>query len=262
MDRYFDNNRQYWLEFDDNNILKLSQHNAQFISAVVRIDTNYRKSFDENNDLSAAFYIHHHSNDFAGNEDILYEICKRIDRENSTHLSVSGNHPGDNRGIELMSIGLSQITHLRERLFRGDGQLVNEISRLVDGQNKFSFATKFCASMCRYLFNGKKADNYVRYDRYIAEILPYYLWKHHVGNENYIRVGRIHYKSTIESNFKEERDYQGFKELIDRIRIAAAIDNNTETLSREEFDALVWYYYKGSDKEIENALRIAARERT
>lgn len=256
MNNMHDNQIQYWLDFDDNGVLMLSQHNAQFINAIVKIDSNYRKSFDINDESSAAFYIHHHSQDFVCNEHVIFEICKRIDKENSTHLYVSGNQPGDNQGAELVASGLSVMNDLPERLRNGDCQLVCDISSLVPGQNKFSFATKFCANMCENLFDGEIADNYARYDQYVAKILPYYAWKFMVRDEVYVSIGRTHYNSTIESVFKDTRNYQGYKTLIDEIRVLAAREYKTTPLTRAEFDTLVWYYYKGANKEIENALRL------
>ncbi len=255
--RFFDDQHHYWLEFDENRCLKLSRHNVDFIRAILRIDSNYKNSFDVNDESSARYYIVHHAEGYVQNEEIIHEICRRIDKENSTHLSVSGNNPGDNTGITIMARYISGIEDLHEQLNRGDSELVSQIANCVHGQNKFSFATKFCANMCRNLFTNAVADNYVLYDKVIAQILPYYAWKYanRVYVRRYRRNGTEYYSSCIETEFKTERRYQEYRELIDVILNNAVTENGNERLSREEFDTMLWYYYKGSGEEIKTALR-------
>ena len=86
---------QYTIDFDENGFLDLTQKNAELIKAILRIDSSYRKSFDKNAKESAYWYVDQNRNNIEKNKDILEEICRRIDRENSTHLADSGRQAGD-----------------------------------------------------------------------------------------------------------------------------------------------------------------------
>ncbi len=240
----------YEIDLDENGFLALTKNNAKFIGAVYRLDSKYRKSFDEK-DLNSAFnYVIENVNKIEGNYEVLKEICTRLDRENSTHLSVSGNQEGDNHGIENTAQVISKIQNLKKELKNGSPQLVDKIACAVKGRNNFSFATKFCAFMCRFLFAKTPQEyNYCIYDNVLASIIPYYAWI--FTGEKYNRYG----KRSIESMFKDKHNYSGYSELIDTIRVEANKKYQYLT-TREEFDAMLWYYYKGDDDLINSAYEI------
>ncbi len=238
----------YKIDLDENGFLALTDTNARFICAAYRLDSKYRKSFDEYDLHSAFYYIIQNANKIEGNYEVLKEICTRLDRENSTHLSVSGNREGDSHGIENTAKAISKIRDLKKELKNGSPQLVDIIASAVDKRNNLSFATKFCAFMCRFLFRGMpEADNYCIYDNVLASIIPYYAWIFN-GIKYIKRSGR----SNIEGIFKDKHNYIGYRELIDAIRVEASKKYNY-LATREEFDAMLWYYYKGNNDLINSA---------
>ena len=152
-------------------------------------------------------------------------------------------------GITIMAERLSEVDNLIERLRIGDPELVVAISGFVPGWNKFSFASKFCAYMCRYLFaDGNAADNYAIYDGVLADMLPYYALKY--GNTERRPFLNRNSKSTIETEFRKTRKYKEYRDLIDEILDGVYYQKGIR-LSREEFDSMIWYYYKGVSKEIQ-----------
>lgn len=234
----------YVLDKDKNGFLGITKKNADFIYAVLKIDSSYRKTFDMKSEESAYGYVIQHTNSL--NEiEVMTEICKRLDKESSTHLYTTGkNYNGKMNGLELTAKRIISISDLENRLFNGDANLVNEIAGFAD-MNKFSFASKFCAYMCRFLFDGtKQMDNYVIYDNVLAKTLPYY--------EKYFLKSTNHKTKegadSVKSVFMDNKNYEGYRKYVDRIRIAASKENKFK-LSREKFDYMIWYYYKGGEWE-------------
>lgn len=254
---------EYELDMDDNNMLKLTEKNVRFIETAIKIDSSYRNASNKNNTDSAWNYVLSNKNNIQGNKEVIKEICRRIDKENSTHLSVSGTKKGEknNTGIDDTADYIASIQNLKGRLEKGDTNLVKEIairsSNYTDVnngiKNNFSFASKFCAYMCSFLFEGEKEqDNYVIYDGVLANVLPYYEWRY-LGNKEYTSNNG---KSLIDSKIRKQLKYEKYKELIDNIR-----ENGEKeyTLSRREFDHILWYYYKGAKEEIDSALKMISK---
>ena len=93
------------------------------------------------------------------------------------------------------------------------------------GRRNVSFASKFCHFSCFYIFEGEEAqDNFSIYDGVVAKALPKYL---------------AYYK--LNDRFKiKDKDYEGYSKAIDAI-----IEASGSKISRNGFDHLVWYYFKG-----------------
>lgn len=80
-------------DFDGDGVLLITEEN--YLRLKMAVDLNDRYSVEnDDNEKSAQYYIKnsylkegHLVNDI----DVIKEVCKRIDKENSTHLSVVGN---------------------------------------------------------------------------------------------------------------------------------------------------------------------------
>ena len=149
----------YTLDFDANGVLALTEKNVTIINSVLRIDPTYRSSFDKTDSSSAFFYVRQYANSFEKNESVIKEICKRINKENSTHIYVSGHEKGSNQGLMLTVKAIVKIDNLKERLEKGDTEIVTTIANAVPGRNNISFASKFCTYMCRYMFEESDKAN-------------------------------------------------------------------------------------------------------
>ena len=239
----------YVFDLDENDMPAISQNNIDLANALSQHDPAYRISNDENDERSSIWYIKDVDKTnpcFLSHYETVLEIVNRLDKENSTHLSVKGNGKEDGRSLTARCI--CNINNLRNRLKRGDTELVKEIALAVDGRNNFSFATKFCAFVSRALFEGEQADHYCIYDKVLSDVLPYYA---------YIYFGETKYKkrknSAIETMFKDKEDYEGYKELIDRIREKAA-EKTGILITRKDFDLLLWLYFRGDETRVRKAL--------
>ena len=109
-------------------------------------------------------------------------------------------------------------------------------------RKNFSFATKFCHYACFYIFENKDVeyrDSYSIYDYIVSNALTtYYGFEDIKPSEN---------DSDDEQFFVEK--YRNYQTFIDKIRDdAAKAAKDPNPISRNGFDHLLWYYYKGKGK--------------
>lgn len=239
---YLDTNRKF---------IDFTQNNIELINFCLSIDSSYRDAFNPTSKGSSAYLITHK---WAFNEDTIKDICERIDKENSTHLAVSGHNKGDNKGVDAVVKKILDIANFEMRLKKADADLVNEIAKAVPEISKFSFASKFCTYVS--IYKDKNPNAYSIYDKVISEILPYYEWKFLPTTEIHAKINRNKkVVSTIETDFakKGSFNYEGYNILIGQI-IEAINKEKKLNIDRLTFDRMLWYYYKGDDKLRQEAL--------
>ena len=156
-------------------------------------------------------------------------IIKKINDTNSTHLSSEEQGKLDEYFSEYKEQVLNKIES-------GDMSIVNEIARVTENMGvsksryNFSFASKFCTYISRYLF--EEYDKFMPYDQVLQAVLPYFAWA-------YCKIDPV-------KDFKKGKDYPGYIELVRAIiEKAQGIYNAPEKLTLKEFDRLLWYKYKG-----------------
>ena len=240
----------YEFDTDKNGFPTFTPKNMKFIQVLIHNDSNYRISFNANAEKSSAHFLDNH---FPETKERLQKAIELLDKENSTHLSVQGGI--DATVQKIMDIGLETV---KNRIQSGDPELVNEIANALPNRLNFSFASKFCTYSNRYCF---KQDDYAIYDNIVAKILAYYA---------YVYTGEVHWKeisgkfarkeSIIRDEFVlKQSDYRGYNELVGRI-LKAVKDNINPDITRKDFDALLWYYYKGDPDRIINANTYLGKE--
>ena len=297
--------------YDDENLFpQLTKKNAAILNQIcTTIDSSYRRSFNASTQGSSANLIRNAGKDWTDNPITVESICKAIDRENSTHLSVSGmekgrdkNDPGNpnNKGIEQMVAFIVSYKNrhngcsILEKINEGDPCLVDEMAssvidipkykckdelldhinnyssvegceiisnHLTNGESfisKYSFASKFCTYVTRNdtanVTSNDRDDLYAIYDNVVRSILPYYIFK--VGSEDnpesFIKEsvikGRIIKQSTIECT-QEGFRYCDYRNLITNLQ--KRLEDN---VSLKDIDMILWYYYKGDNELIADAL--------
>ncbi|MDY6246878.1 MAG: hypothetical protein SPL83_06495 [Succinivibrio sp.] len=266
----FKSSQQYMLATEPFNLesgkkielVKLTHENVAKVEAMIRNDSSYKKSYDENAGPtenkkgkevysgSTAFWMTQLKCILEGNvcdytyEYIIKKVVCSIDRENSTHLNSDGC------GIEEISKRLINDLgkdKLIDSLKNGDLKVFNEIQREThpdkNGDKKYkarkntSFASKFCHFACFFLFEDDELrDKYSIYDNVIASVLKYYIKKYEVVYDGNVEK--------LKEDYLKE-DYSVYREVIDLIRKKAASITNTPPISRNGFDHLLWYYHKG-----------------
>lgn len=238
---YLDKNRKF---------IDFTQNNIELIDFCLSIDSSYRDAFNPTSIGSSAYLI---TNEWSFDKDTIKDICERIDKENSTHLAVSGHNKGDNKGVDAVVKKILDIDDFETRLKKEDADLVNEIAKAVPEISKFSFASKFCTYVS--IYKDKNPNAYSIYDKVISEILPYYEWKflHTTKNAQKNRNKKV--VSTIENTFakKGSFNYEGYNKLIGQIIEAINKEKNLN-IDRLTFDRMLWYYYKGDEKLRQEAL--------
>ncbi len=248
--------KRYEFDTDQYGVPIFTKKNLDFVQALIENDSKYRILYDHDNEKFEESYVgllekHRVSND----SEIMKKIVKSIDKYNSTHLASEGKS-GGGRGIDITVKAILKIDDLKGKLERKDDDIVKEIALAVKNEKQknkvnFSFATKFCAYTS---IGALKQDNYCIYDTVVQNILPYYAYVY-LSNDRYYRTNRNGKNcSTIETQFKENLNYKGYRELIDDIIASIKKDIESE-VTYQQFDNLLWYYFKGDNGRIESAMK-------
>lgn len=237
---FTDDKKMYSFDFDKNGFPAFTEKNVELINFLIDNDSNYRYDADSQNLNSTYNMIKKFGETY--NIDELEQIISKIDVQNSTHQASEGSN-GGNKGRRITAEYISNIENLYERLRNEDAELVNEIAEAIPTRYTFSFASKYCTYMSRYLFD---ADGYSIYDFILCNILPYYAWVY-LG-ENH----KANTKSKVASEYgaRGKGDYKGYRNLIDRIRMKSEAFTGYN-IKRVDFDHLLWYYFKG-DRDVKS----------
>ena len=233
---------------DGIHLVKLTRDNVAKVESIIRTDSNY-SSFKEANyddEKYSPYWIREmgkHLEQITDEEKkeldfekIVENVIEKIDKENGTHLKATFEderttavHVMKDRIIKIKD---TLLNYLKAPNYKnGDKTLIDILSEQTNLKNNgtrrhLSFASKFCHYSCYHLFSGEKEqDNYSIYDRYVREALPLYLEK---------------YEITSTTKINDKISYKDYQEAIDKI-----LEKADEKISRNGFDHLVWYYFKG-----------------
>lgn len=242
MEIFTDDRRRYSFDIDKNGFPALTRKNVELINFLIDNDSNYRYDADPQNADSTYNVIRKFGETYKVDE--LEKIITKIDLQNSTHQASEGSR-GGNRGRIITAEYISNIENLYERLKNEDAELVNEIAKAIPTRYTFSFASKYCTYMSRYLF---EADGYSIYDLILCNILPYYAWVYLGENHKANRNSKV----ASEYGMKGNGDYKGYRDLIDRIRMKSN-ELTGYSIRRVDFDHLLWYYFKG-DRDVKDTI--------
>lgn len=238
-------------------LVELSFENVAKVEAMIQNDSAYRKSTDKyakpiekKNKKKNSSYKYNGSTAYwmtllknkiidhlpvsSSYEEILEGAIEAVDRENSTHLNADkygedcGRKEIRDRLLYIINNNEEEFIKSLKRPIQTDFFLFKEIARKTKtprGRNNPSFASKFCHYACFYLFDGKpEQDNYSIYDNIVKQAIPKYL--------NYYKMN-----NSIKINLD---DYRIYYKTIDEI-----IKKSKSGISRNGFDHLLWYYFKG-----------------
>lgn len=254
------NYNYFEFDYDKNGVIALTEDNVARINFIINNDSKYRQFHNKNNPTSIDSLIL--NSETPWDLDKIIDIVTAIDKQNSTHQDSTGIKKNDSNHLLKNNGGRKKtaefiyynIDDFYNRLKKGDESLVNEIAKALynddgTGRYTFSFASKFCTYVSQILYNS---DEYCIYDNVLACVLPYYEWAY-LGQDNYF--GRTKSKISKCLGVDDKKgDYYSYKKLIDRIRCS----NEKLTgylISRNDFDKLLWYYFKG-DYDIKNKEKI------
>ena len=234
-------------------LVELSPENVAKAEANIRNDSAYIKSSDENAAPnkkyggSTAYWMMKLKSVLINGKDVspqiyreyLSETVAAIDRDNSTHLNCDGGGR-EEMTRRLLEFHDKELDEISRRMYLVKAlknpratkySLIKTLSeRTTAKEGKYrprvnlSFASKFCHYACFYFFEGmEEQDNYSIYDSVVSKVLPLYCSHFNIPK---LRDGN--------------KDYVLYQETIDAIIKAAG-----GHISRNGFDHLLWYYFKG-----------------
>lgn len=229
-------------------LVELSLDNVSKVEAMIQNDSAYLKASDEKSEPkgkyigSTAYWVIQKlkpvllDNITVSDDEYketLGHIIKSVDRENSTHLNAD-KYGRDQILERLLKIKKSDFVYFLKEPINSNFKLIDIIAEKTvvpisdikhHSRTNVSFASKFCHYACFYLFEGKpEQDNYSIYDNIVKQAIPKYL--------NYYK---LHESKKINLD-----DYRIYYKTIDEI-----IKISKSGISRNGFDHLLWYYYKG-----------------
>lgn len=227
----------YEFDTDARGIPVFTEKNIALITAMVENDSSYRRSFDKECEDSSAGFLY---KKLPKCEEDILEAIKRIDRENSTHLSVTGKGGG---GRERAAKYICEHCEgIWKQIKDGRVEIVEKLSKeLVPERYNISFASKFCAFVDRYWFGG---DHFSIVDDVLCRVLPAYEALY-LGTAELVRNKWIRQKEKKAFNYKEYQ--KTIESILKNINSGGDVSQN---VTRQQFDLFLWYYYKGSDDRI------------
>ncbi len=208
--------------FDANWLIKLDEANSQIIERLIveGIPGSSKKYVS-----SPTLYDNVNPEDYKYNRDAVYSWVRNIDKSNGTmdymrHFSACEFYTDwilneDNNFYSKLDGNESTVKNLVNEMY-------NAFAGSTNGYNAASLASK----VCKYLhekFYGH--DKFYINDSVVRSVLPYFLDKYHI-NANLARM-----------------DYTMLYDLLKRLHQAAC-----PTLSKTEFDHLLWFTYKAYNK--------------
>ena len=236
--------KKYMLSVIENTspcLVSLTPDNVARIEAMISNDSNYLKGQDKDNkpsdksNGSTAFWMNELKKVLLENKKsqysyrtILSEAVCAVDRENSTHLNADG--VGRKQVADrIYQIPKDKLIEYLKFPDKTNLEIIRRISRKTSPENTTamarqnpSFASKFCHYACFYLFENKKyQDNFSIYDNVLRKVVP--LYARHFG----IDCANLD-------------DYANYRTVIDSI-----LKKSGNKISRNGFDHLLWYYFKG-----------------
>ena len=235
---------------NDNGLVALTPDNVAIVEVMIKNNSEYLKSSDPDavpiespkskEYLGSTAYWMTQLKKFINDkrDDDYYKVIIRkavaaVDRENSTHLNADG--VGRDQISERI-IAIFEENNLSELLRTPETNgfsLIEKIAKETkpDTQHNarvnLSFASKFCHYACFYLFDGKEEqDNFPIYDN----VLQYAIKKYDPQ-----------FKAFDKNSGNAAEYYKKYRETVDTIIREQA----SNKISRNGFDHLLWYYYKG-----------------
>lgn len=251
----------------------LTRKNADFIEAVVHLDSNYGmdddidskpdKKFDPFTHVSQSKGLYCGSSAYWFNEmknggdykKCLLGAIISIDRTNSTHLEATKD--GRMEMFKIISGASKDVNELQNELNKPfDSNPKHHLIGLMSidlpakGKNgersNLSFASKFCSYASAFL--GCR-NQYSKYDNVVSEHLKDYVY-HYLGEK--IKKNKVQYSSLIKKQYSTADErlnyvlsiYSTYVGYIDAIIERLRSDYGTN-ISKDELDHIIWYGFKG-----------------
>lgn len=274
------NPKLYGFQFIDENakpkLLKLNKYNAGLVEYMIANNSSYGRSGNKDakpaknkkgknkGELkekgyhgSEAYWLTELKQKLETNtsewdyETIIKYCVIAIDSENRTHLNsdVCGREEITKRILEIKSENLKKLLQNDDKNY----ELLKKISAATNPENtkkgskknyksreNLSFASKFCHFASYYLFeeNEKYQFGYSIYDGVMGKAIGVYA--------NHFNIDYHNFDKRIDSGENIVQFYKNYQKSIDEI-----LKQNGNEINRQQFDHLLWYYYKAHSEELD-----------
>ena len=238
------------------NLAALTRKNADFIEAVVYLDSNYNAETDHESESGTAYWFKKMMNNPDDYDECLMKTIELIDRTNSTHLESTIN--GRKRMFDIIRNYCYTVNELKDAVcvnptqFDCDNLFYRMCETMLnhkgDKANNISFASKYIAYSRKYLNNNDVS--FSKYDSVVSQKLSLYE-NIYVDSNIEIDVNKFKNKASDRKHLNDiERQkytydvYIKYMNAINSILDCLERDNNIK-ITKEEFDHIIWYSSKG-----------------
>ncbi len=248
----YEESKQFEFELiEGTDLVKLNRRNVALVEAMIRNDSAYLKAADKTAGKkgkykgSTAYWLNKLKQVVINGvqcskkeyNEIIENSVYAVNRDNRTHVNA------DRVGIKEISKRIADLTidELKKSLLDLSGfELIKKIEEKTNpnltgykARENYSFATKWCHYACFYFFEEKaEQDAYSKYDNIVGKIIMKYISYY----------GIKHNGKKIQK--KHLQNYEVFYPVVGEI-INEASKKEGKKISRNGFDHLLWYYYKG-----------------
>ncbi len=235
----------------------LTRKNADFIEAVVCLDSNYSIDSDNINKEGASYWFKRMLDSPDEYEECLKKSIEKIDRTNNTHLESTIN--GRTKMFQIIKDYCPNVNILKQAVcinptINNYNNLFYKLCKTMlnhkgNKANNISFASKFI-SYARKCLNNNDVS-FSKYDSVVSRKLSLYE-KIYVDNSLKIVSSKYENKTNVRKELNNDIDKQNYTYEV-YIRYMEAIDSILEHLkndngiiiNKEEFDHIIWYSSKG-----------------
>ena len=235
--------RYYSLDLVDNKFPRITEKNLAFIKAILSIDSNYRADFLQNGGTYTQDLREH---GFPKTKKNLKDVLDSLNKMNSTRGDV-GDSINKMADFLCDRVGLEKAA---ARIQQGDLSIVTELANANPDRFNISLASKFCTYCSQICFGG---DSFSKYDRVVSTVLPYYAWLY-LGENRWVRTSRRETRISLTTKDSKDWSYESYCELIGRI-VKAICEKEKIAVTRQDFDWVVWYFFKGDKERQADALK-------
>ena len=260
-------------------LVKINHKNVIFVEKMIAYNSMYGGTMNEEYYRKADKKL---KDSLGLEEDEIKDIVIDIDNSNSTHINSDNmgriciprkiHKMQEAKSLKELLSDKEEEYELIKKIYEPNELTEKEIEDIKEKKGKdvkfkknrnISFATKFCHYMTIKLtdtFNIEEQDKYSIYDSFLAKAIPLYIdyfsqkyenFKNFFTDKEYKDLFRTEkgYKILdlkIEKYADIGERYRKYQEIIDYIiDYASKIENDGYKISRNGFDHLLWYYYKG-----------------
>ena len=236
-------------EMDGRRFPALTEKNAVFIEAVVRLDSRYSKDvvFNEdgdNNEGTIPYWFNKIKNEEGDYGDNVAGVMRAINGSNTTRASLIDVRTIAERVVNRFQTKDDLINALNTAFCPNNDNHILSVMVKKEGNRRFelSLASKFCAYASIWL---RTNFQYAKYDKIVSKNLCFYVKKYldEDKEEGDFYIDLANRRGTEEELYKERlKKYYSYNLYIEKI--LEALRKKEIDMTKEVLDHIIWYGLK------------------